>query len=29
MAAAPQHIFQILTKRPENMLRIVGENRVA
>ncbi|HEY1612171.1 MAG TPA: phage Gp37/Gp68 family protein [Rhizomicrobium sp.] len=29
MAAAPQHIFQILTKRPENMRRIVGGNRLA
>jgi protein gp37 len=29
MEGAPQHVFQILTKRPENMLRIVGENRLA
>ena len=28
MEAAPQHIFQILTKRPENMLRIAKENRL-
>jgi protein gp37 len=29
MEQAPQHIFQILTKRPENMLRIVVENDLA
>lgn len=29
MAQTPQHIFQILTKRPENMLRIVVTNRLA
>jgi protein gp37 len=28
MEEASQHIFQILTKRPENMLRIVVENRL-
>jgi protein gp37 len=29
MLKADQHIFQILTKRPENMLRIVSENGLA
>ena len=29
MAQTPRHIFQILTKRPENMLRIITENRLA
>jgi protein gp37 len=28
MGKAPRHIFQILTKRPENMLRMVVENRL-
>jgi protein gp37 len=28
MEQAPQHIFQILTKRPENMLRAVLENQL-
>jgi protein gp37 len=28
MAQTPQHVFQILTKRPENMLRIVVANRL-
>jgi protein gp37 len=28
MAQTPQHIFQILTKRPENMLRVIVENRL-
>jgi protein gp37 len=28
MARTPQHIFQILTKRPENMLRVIVENRL-
>jgi protein gp37 len=26
MAQAPQHVFQILTKRPDNMLRVVRQN---
>jgi protein gp37 len=29
MGRTPQHIFQILTKRPENMLRVVVANRLA
>lgn len=29
MVQAEQHVFQILTKRPENMLRIVTENGLA
>jgi len=29
MVRADQHVFQILTKRPENMLRIVTENGLA
>lgn len=29
MVRAEQHIFQILTKRPENMLRVVTENQLA
>jgi len=29
MQQTPQHVFQILTKRPENMRRIVVENRLA
>jgi protein gp37 len=29
MLRADQHVFQILTKRPENMLRIVTENKLA
>ena len=28
MAQTPRHVFQILTKRPENMLRVVVENRL-
>ena len=29
MARAPQHVFQVLTKRPENMRRILVENGLA
>src|SRR5580765_2911376 len=29
MVQADQHVFQILTKRPENMLRVVTENGLA
>jgi protein gp37 len=28
MARTPRHVFQILTKRSENMLRVVSENRL-
>jgi len=27
MAACPQHVFQILTKRPERMVRLMGEDQ--